>query len=226
MSAAKALANAPKPSGVMRSLSKFVVRYRVATRAPAADAGSYRTAGYKPEGSLAFPSVLDHASALGLSYVGTYEYRGYGGWIPREAWVSEDGDLRLSARRRQASGIEGAMSQYYLCTIFADGTGIITWAKSPPPVPPNERVQSLGGSGNLETDIATHRAAIARRPEGAAPIVASLTVDDCVDLSTFHDRFMTTDEVLSSIVSPRVFVWLLLVTSAALVAWLIARFLL
>lgn len=225
MSVEKALANAPRPSGSMRWLSKFVVRYRVATRAAATDAGTYRTAGYKPEGSFAFPSVLDHASRLGLRFVGTYEYRGYGGWIPREAWVSEDGDLRVSARRQQASGIEGAMSQYYLCTIFADGTGIITWAKSPPPVPPNERVQSLGGSGNLETDIAAHRAAIARRPADAAPIVASLTVDDCVDLSTFHDRFMTTDEVLSSIVTPRLFLVAVFVASAGLVAWLVVHFL-
>lgn len=202
-----ALAKLPRPGGLLRALSVFVVRYRIVSRATASEAAGYRSAPATEQGTLAKPDVLAQASASGLRFVGTYAFRGFTGWIPREGWVSEDGAVRLSARRAHATGLEGTMSAYYLSTTFADGTALLTWAKSPPPIATTPTSESIGGTGDLAVDLATHRAALARRAPDAAPAIPAVTVDDCVALSMYYDRFLSSDESISNIVVPRLIMW-------------------
>lgn len=220
------LATAPRPAGLTRAISGAFVQYRVVMRAPVVpDAMDYRGSSFKPEGSLASPEVLEHASALGLRFVGVYAYLGLFSWIPREGWVSEDGAVRLSARRGVAAGLEGMMSSYYLSTTFEDGTVLLTWAKSPPPLPSTTRTESLGGKGDLAADLATHRAAIARRAPDAPPPVHVVSADDCVALSRYYDRFLTTDAQLANVVWGRVVIWGGLASLVSAVVWLLVRLL-
>ena len=221
------LAAVPRPAGLMRAISVAFVRYRVVMRAPVVpDATDYRGSAFKPEGSLASPEVLEHASALGLRFVGVYAFFGAFSWIPREGWVSDDGAVRLSARRSVAGGVEGQMSPYYLSTTFEDGSALLTWARSPSPLASTSRVQSLGGTGNLTDDLATHRAAIERRAPDAPRPVHVASVDDCVALSRYFDRFVTTDSELANVVVGRAMVWGGLASVlSAVVVWLLVRLL-
>jgi hypothetical protein len=165
--------------------------------------------------------VLRQASELGLRFAGVYAFLGLFGWMPREGWVTEDGTVRLSARRAKAWGIEGMMSAYYLSTTFDDGSVLLTWAKSPPPLASTDRAESLGGTGDLTKDLATHRTALERRT-GVQPITVS-TIDDCVELSRDHDRYLTTDDQLSGIIMPRVVGWGGLAALVVAAVWWLVR---
>jgi hypothetical protein len=97
------------------------------------------------------------------------------------------------------------MSPYYLSTTFDDGSVVLTWGKSPPPIAGSTGVESLGGTGDLARDCATHRAAVERHlaaMPGRAPLLVA-TVKDCVALSTYYDRCLTTDDVAWAIVRAR-----------------------
>lgn len=210
----------------MRALSRFVVLYRVVQRAPEAQMPiDYRGTVKRPEGSLASPDVLQKAAALGLRFAGEYAYLGLMGWVPREGWVTEDGDVRVSARRQKGGLIEGAMSSYYLSTTFDDGSVILTWSKSPPPTASSECAESIGGSGDLTADLAKHRAAIERRLVATPDLraIPALTVEDCVLLSTHYDRFVTSDAQLANIVKLRIVGWGGLATLLAAVVWSLVR---
>ena len=145
--------------------------------------------------------------------------------------MTEDGDVRVSARRHKGGLIEGAMSSYYLSTTFDDGSVIITWSKSPPPVASSERAECVGGSGDLTADLEKHRAAIKRRLAATPDLrpIPAVTVDDCVLLSEHHDRFATTDAELAGVVKVRVVGWgglaALLAAAVWAVMWFVAHLL-
>lgn len=213
--------------GLMRSLARAGVLYKVVQRAPEAKAPiDYRGTAPRPEGSLASPDVLQKAAALGLRFAGVYAFFGLVGWIPREGWVTQDGDVRVSARRQKGGPLEGTMASYYLSTTFDDGAVIITWSKSPPATPSSERVESIGGSGDLAADFATHRAAIERRLSATPDLrtIPAVTVDDCVLLSEHHDRFATTDAALTNMLMVRVYAWGGLAALLAAVVWALSRY--
>ena len=225
-STVEALAKVPRSKGPMRALSRVFVHYRVVERAPEAQMPiDYRGTVQRPEGSLASPDVLQKAAALGLRFAGAYAFLGLTGWVPREGWVTEDGDVRVSARRQKGGLIEGAMSSYYLSTTFDDGSVIITWSKSPPAIASSERAESIGGSGDLTADLAKHRAAIERRLVATPDLrpIPALTIDDCVLLSTHHDRFVTTDAQLAGIVNLRIVGWGGLGALLAAMVWSLVR---
>ncbi len=208
--ASDVLGSVPRPRGLLRSLSRFVVVYRVASRAPEArEPIDYRGATERPAGTLASPDVLKKADELRLRFLGVYEYFGLFGWIPREGWATEDGVLRLSARRDKGGAIESSMSSYYFCTTFDDGTAIVTYSKPVPPIPTSARSESQGGTGDLGADLATHRAAVERRllaTPNVRPVLVT-TVDDCRALSVHHDRFACSDESMAGIFKVRLFGW-------------------
>ncbi len=208
--ATEVLGTVPTPRGFLRSLSRVVVIYRVASRAPnVREAMDYRATAETPAGTLASPDVLKKAAELRLRFVGVYEYFGLVGWLPREAWVTDDGVARLSARRDKAGPIEEAMSSYYFCTTFDDGTAIVTYSKPEPPIATSERSESQGGTGDLVADLDRHKKAVERRLLATPDIHPILveTVDDCRALSVHHDRFACSDQSLSSIFSIRLFGW-------------------
>lgn len=203
------LANGPAPGGLVRALARACVRYKVVAAAPeGAGAAAYRSAPERGHGTLATPGVLARAEALGLRFLGTYAFLGLFGWIPREAWATEDGVVRLSARRAAATGLEGEMSTYFLSTTFDDGSVLLTWSRSPAPLASTGAVESLGGSGDLAADLAIHRRALERRAEAspARPLVVD-SVDDAVLLSRYFDRALTTDAQARAILVPRLVVW-------------------
>ena len=210
----------------MRTLSRVVVLYKVVERAREAQMPiDYRGTVQRSEGSLASPDVRQKAAALGLRFVGVYAFLGLTGWVPREGWVSEDGDVRVSARREKGGVIEGAMSSYYLSTTFDDGSVILTWSKSPPPTASSERGESNSGSGDLTVDLAKHRLAIERRLVANPDLrpIPALTIDDCVLLSAHYDRFVTTDAQLADIVKLRIVGWGGLMALLAAAAWALLR---
>ena len=226
--AAAALVKVPKPGGMVRAMSRAFVYYRVASRAADAPAPiDYRGGSRKPEGNISGSEVLLKVSELGFRFVGVYEYLGLFGWTPRETWVTEDGDVRLSARREKATGVEGMMSSYFLGTTFDDGTVVVTFARSPAPIASGERATCLGGTGNLTKDLTTHREAVARRmaETPGLRIIPASTVDDCIALSAHHDRFATTDAEVSNIIKVRVYGWGGMAAVVAAIIWVLMRLL-
>jgi hypothetical protein len=203
------------------------VLYKVVQRAEPRTPVDYRGMVPRAEGSLASPDVLQKASSsLGLRFAGVYAFFGLVGWVPRECWVTEDGDVRVSARRQKGGVIEGAMSSYFLSTTFDDGSVILTWSKSPPPTASSERVESIGGSGDLTADLAKHRAAVGRRLAANPDLrpIPAVTVDDCVLLSVHHDRFANSDGALAAIVQVRVVGWGGLAALLAAAIWVLRWF--
>lgn len=188
------LADLERP-GDLGPLLREAVRYRIVQSVAPGDASPL-------EATLARPDVLEATRALGMRFVGAYAFAGLEGWVPREGWVSEDGVVRISARSATASGIAGQMSPYFLSTTFDDGSVVLTWGKSPPPIASDARVESLGGTGDLGRDWATHREAVERHVAGVpgrAPVPVA-TLDDCIALSAYYDRCLTTDDVAWTLV--------------------------
>lgn len=225
-STAQAIARLPRRSGFARAISRLVVIYRVRSRAKAPVAPiDYRGSADTTEGTLASPDVLRQTSELRLRFVGVYEYLGLFGFIPREGWLTEDGEIRVSARRDKGDAIERAMSSYYLSTTLDDGRVIVTFASPRPALSSSDRAEIIGGTGDLATDLARHREAVARvlrESEGVRPIVAS-SVDDCVALGIYHDRFATTDAELANILNLRLYGWGGIAAIVAAIVWAIVR---
>lgn len=223
-----AIAKLPRPRSLARSLSRVCVLYRVKSRAKdAVPPIDYRSSTEKPEGTLASPDVLQRASELGLRFAGVYEFLGLLGWIPREAWLTEDGDIRASARRDKAGAFEGAMASYYLSTTFDDGKVLVTFSQPRPSLSSSERTEIIGGTGNLAADLTGHREAVARIVS-ASPRVSPITVatvDDAVAMSIYHDRFATTNAELAGILNVRLYGWGGILALAAAAVWALARFL-
>jgi hypothetical protein len=221
-----AIAKLPRPRSLARSLSLVCVLYRVKSRAKdAVPPIDYRSSAEKPEGTLASPDVLQRASELGLRFAGVYEFLGLVSWIPREAWLTEDGEVRVSARRGKAGGFEGGMASYYLSTTFDDGKVLVTFSKASP-LTSSERSVCMGGTGDLATDLGRHREAIARAMKESPSIrpITVTSVDDAVALSVYHDRFAISDAELGGLLNVRLYGWGGMAAIAAAIAWAVLRF--
>lgn len=195
-----------EPRGPLRRLAAIFAHYRPSEEAPASATPTlYRVPQPRLRGELALPEVTQQALALGFRYLGTYELAGLFGFLPREAWVSADGRTRLSARRAIAAGVEGTMAAYILTTIFDDGTGIETWAVTPPPVAPSMRAIGIGGTGILDRDLAVHDDAVdlyaASHPEVRVLFCDSL--DESVAMSRYFDHYLSADETVRIVVATR-----------------------
>ncbi len=178
-------------------------------------------------GAFSLPRVIEQAEHLGFRYLGQYEYAGLFGYVPRDAWVSTDGHVRLSGRRGNASGVEAAMSPYILTTMFDDGTAIVTWGKAPTPIPSSERVTSQGGTGDLAADMRTHEASVASRllanEMGSVSILAAESLEDATEMSKYFDIYVTNLDTQWKILGTRAFVYGGLVALVAFVVeWVIA----
>jgi hypothetical protein len=182
--------------GLSRALLARWPSKRVLERAPIRKPEpGYREAPAESGGSLSTPAVLAGARAAGLRFAGISVFWGLVGRIPREEWISDDGVVRMSSRRGQASAFEGAMSPYYLSTTFDDGTVVFTWGRPSPPLPSTERVLSRPGTGRLATDLAAHRRALAQY-QGRVPDVRPVlvgSIDDCVALTRYFELNVATD---------------------------------
>lgn len=147
-------------------------RYRVERRAPprvAREVGYRKSARAEDDGGadlVASPRVSERAAARGLRYLGRYGFFGLFGYLPRDLWVTSDGTVRLSARRAHGSIVERAMAPYTLTTVFDDATAITTWGGAP--VPTSPRATERAGTGDLDTDLAAHEAAVQRHLDGAS----------------------------------------------------------
>jgi len=217
----------------VRFVSSLFVRYRPRRGLPESKALTpYRAPHGKPPaasllGAFSLPRVIEQAEELGFRYLGQYEYAGLFGYIPRDAWVSTDGHVRLSGRRGNASGVEAAMSPYILTTMFDDGTAIVTWGQSPTPIPSSERVTSQGGTGDLAADMRTHEALVASRlladETGSVSILAAESLEDATEMSKYFDIYVTNLDVQWRILTTRAFVYGSLVALVAFVVkWVIA----
>lgn len=176
--------------GLTRTLASLFVRYRVARRAEAGEAATYRVSARPTEsGQLAVPEVARAAERLGLRYLGVSEFLGLVGFIPRDVWVSECGRVLVSARRATAGGVEGQMSPYIVSSVLDDRTALETYGKSPAPIPSSENVLVLGGRGDLEADVALHLTMLKEQMDAhpeASPVVIH-TIDEAVALWNVWD---------------------------------------
>jgi hypothetical protein len=192
-------------AGWMRAVVGALTFYEIEERTPAAAAAGagYRVAVRRAEGFRAPAEVVDAARQLGLRLVGVTRFRTVPSpWRQREVFLSEDGAVRLSARSEPVVGLAGQNMEYFLATTFDDGSAIVTWGYAPPPPHASaEGVESHAGTGDLLVDHAAHRAAVENRLQrtpAVAPVVAE-TVDDCVELGRYHDRYLCHDRTIGHI---------------------------
>ena len=131
--------------------------------------------------------LVAKAAQLGFRFLGRYSFNGMWGRRPlREAWVDGRGVVRLSMRSETGDGITRMMSRYYLSTTLDDGTALVTWSKSPPPVPTSGRAWAFGGTGDLEADYVRHLGEVASRAGNRRPLRFD-TIDGAIALATWHD---------------------------------------
>lgn len=190
-------------TSLLRSASAFFIRYRVHHEVgaddPVTDDATYRDSAKREHPAMiARPEVRARAAALGFRYLGGYEYFSTFGFTQRDLWLSEDGSTRLSGRRASAGGVEGMMSPYILSTVFDDRTSIVTWGGASP-IASSERVESRGGSGDLDRDAASHREAVRAHLEGEARasvrVLTPSNVKEANALSRYFDVFLVPDAV-------------------------------
>lgn len=213
--------------GLLELVTSACVRYRPKRSASELSVGSPYRGASRAESTISLPRVVEQAEKLGFLYLGIYEYAGLFGFIPRDAWVSSNGRVRLSGRRGIATGVEGTMSPYILSTMFDDGTAIVTWGKAPAPIPSSDRVKSCAGTGNLLSDVSTHEAQIeahlVERGRDSVRVIVAESLADSVAMATYFDVYASSTETRWTIVSTRLLVYGMVVGALFLLArWVLA----
>lgn len=144
---------------------------------------------YRPEtgGHVAGDDLVAKATELGFRFLGRYSFNGMWGRRPlRETWVDPQGIVRLSMRSEKGDAITKQMSRYFLSTTLDDGTALVTWSKSPPPVPTSGRAWAFGGVGDLKADYERHLAEVASRA-GKRRALRFDEIETGLALATWHD---------------------------------------
>lgn len=219
------LAKLPREAGILRALVGALAGPIVVERAlPTSGEPGYREAPAHERGSLSVPRVIQDAAELGFRFVGISAFSGLVGRIQREEWISDDGAVRMSSRRARAAGIEGTMSPYYLSTTFDDGSVILTWGRSPAPIPHTKRLKSRAGTGDLAIDLAEHRREIEQR-QGRTPVIVD-SIDECVALTRHFNANIATGSQVRSMLMVTLMRWGLraaLVIGLAVLVWKLLR---
>ena len=142
----------------------------------------------EPDDHVASDARRREAEGDGFRFVGCFSFAGtFGQRIKREMWIDPTNVVKLSMRSESGGVTNAMLSAYSLSTVFDDGDSIVTWSKTPAPVPSNARATSLDGTGDLAADYAKHLAAVQRR----AVEHAALTMDD-LDVALAIDRWEDT----------------------------------
>ena len=177
--AAKALARLEQePRTLLQLAATLLLWYRPRHARAVKDQspdGPYRSAHGGPNGdalaerAISLPRIVEQADALGLRYLGQYEFGGLVSFMQRDAWVSSDGFVRVSGLRAKATSVEGTMAPFVLSTMFDDGAAIVSWGERTEVITSSPRVKSRAGTGALTADMASHRSRRRGVPARARP---------------------------------------------------------